>query len=128
MFIHFSLNSYTPFFTGMTIMPRILGSQIAKKTILTGDRFDARYAKEIGFVLDVVPEEKLMDVVTEFAKKLNSRNSLLLSLGKMIINRALASNISSNLKVEAEIIRMFSYGKFTQENVKILLEKTRKEL
>nr|MDO8079453.1 enoyl-CoA hydratase-related protein [Candidatus Freyarchaeota archaeon] len=117
-----------PIATGMTIMPRILGPQIAKKTILTGDRFDARYAKEIGFVLDVVPEEKLMDAVTAFAKKLNSRNPLLLYLGKMTINRALASNISSNLKVEAEIIKMFSSQNFTEENVKILLEKTRKEL
>jgi enoyl-CoA hydratase/carnithine racemase len=117
-----------PIATGMTFMPRILGPQVAKKTILTGDRFDARYAKEIGFVLDVVPEEKLMDVVTAFAKKMNGRNPLLLYLGKMTINRALTSTISSNLKVEAEILRMFSYGKFTQENVKLLLEKTRKEL
>jgi enoyl-CoA hydratase len=104
-------------------MPRILGSQVAKKTILLGERFDAKYAKEIGFVLDVVPQEKLMDVVTEFAKKLMSTNPLLLYLGKMTINRALTSDISSNLKVECEILKMFSHSQFTEENVKKLLEK-----
>lgn len=117
-----------PVATGMTIMPRILAPQIAKKTILTGDRFDAKYAKEIGFVLDVVPEEKLMEVVTQFAKKLASRNPILLYLGKMAINRALASNISSNLKVEAEILKLFCNGQLTEENAKKLLEKTRKEI
>lgn len=117
-----------PIATGMTNMPRILGPQIAKKTILLGERFDAKYAKEIGFVLDVVPQEKLMDVVIEFAKKLMSANPLLLYLGKMTINRALTSDISSNLKVECEILKMFSHSQFTEENVKKLLEKTKKEI
>ena len=117
-----------PIASGMTIMPRILGPQIAKKTILLGERFDAKYAKEIGFVLDVVPKEKLMDVVTDFAKKLMNTNPLLLYLGKMTINRALTSDISSNLAVEREILKMFSHSKFTQENVKKLLEKSRKEI
>ena len=117
-----------PFASGMTIMPRILGPQVAKKTILLGERFDAKYAKEIGFVLEVVPKEKLDEVVTEFAKKLMRTNPLLLYLGKMNINKALSSKISSSLELEREILRLFAYGGFNEENVKELLEKTRKEL
>ena len=117
-----------PIASGMTIMPRILGPQVAKKTILLGERFDAKYAKEIGFVLEVVPKEKLDEVVTEFAKKLMRTNPLLLYLGKMNINKALSSKISSSLELEREILRLFAYGGFNEENVKELLEKTRKEL
>jgi len=117
-----------PVASGMTFMPRILGLQIAKKTILLGERFDAKYAKEIGFVLDVVPNDKLMDVVMDFAKKLASKNPFLLYLGKMTINRALASNISSNLKVEQEIIKMFSELTITREKVEQMIQRTRKEM
>jgi 3-hydroxyacyl-CoA dehydrogenase/enoyl-CoA hydratase/3-hydroxybutyryl-CoA epimerase len=62
-----------PAWTGTTRLPRLVGIPAALDMILTGKTLDARRAKKIGLVDEVVPAPILMDAATRFARSMKSK-------------------------------------------------------
>ncbi|ASR03070.1 enoyl-CoA hydratase/isomerase family protein [Gordonia rubripertincta] len=52
------------------LLPRLIGAGRAHELMLTGRRFSAEYAREIGLVTDVVPAGELLDRAMELAAEI----------------------------------------------------------
>lgn len=65
-----------------------IGAERAKRMLLTGDLITGTEAKEIGLVIDSVPESRLDDRVDELAERIKGvpRNQLMVQ--KMMVNQA----------------------------------------
>jgi (E)-benzylidenesuccinyl-CoA hydratase len=59
-----------PTIVGAIRLPKKIGMQHALELLLTGDRIDARRAKEIGLALDVVPHDDLLPAARMLADRL----------------------------------------------------------
>jgi enoyl-CoA hydratase/carnithine racemase len=59
-----------PTIVGAIRLPKKIGMQHALELLLTGDRVDARRAKEIGLALDVVPHDELLPAARRLADRL----------------------------------------------------------
>src|SRR5262249_48722598 len=59
-----------PGFGGTQRLPRLVGPSKAKEMNLTGDAVLAQEAREIGLADDLVPDEQLLDVAINWARKL----------------------------------------------------------
>ncbi|KAL1917400.1 uncharacterized protein VTP21DRAFT_5056 [Calcarisporiella thermophila] len=69
-----------------------LGAEKAKRMLLTGDLITGRDAKEMGLVIDAVPESELDAYVEKLANRIAAvpRNQLLMQ--KMVINQAIETS------------------------------------
>ena len=68
--------------------PWMLGPRAAKEVLFTGDRFDARQAKEWGMVNRVVPRESLESATFELAERIATMPRFGLALTKRAVNQA----------------------------------------
>ncbi len=82
-------------------LTRLVGPLAAKELILTGDRFSAEKAFQLGMVSQVVPDGQLMDSVTALAEKLARKPPIAMALAKKSINNSLSSSLSASLDFEA---------------------------
>ena len=65
-----------------------LGTEKAKRMLLTGDTIDGRTAKDWGLVIDAVPEAELEDAVLKLAKRMAGVPKNQLMMQKLMINQA----------------------------------------
>ncbi len=76
---------------GLWRLPALVGPSKAAELVFTGDVIDARMAKDIGLVSDVVPHDDLIEHTVRIAKKI-------------------AANAPLALRFMKEGMRKFSYG------------------
>jgi len=72
---------------GAVIWPLLVGIHRAKYYLFTGEALTAEEAERIGLVNMVVPDEKLMDVSIDLARKLANGPSLAISWTKIALNK-----------------------------------------
>ncbi|MDD4801932.1 MAG: enoyl-CoA hydratase/isomerase family protein [Syntrophomonas sp.] len=107
-----------PDFGGMFILPRLIGLARAKDLVFTGRMVDAREAKDIGLVSQVVPLADLETTYMNLAKTLATRSARALAFDKSILNRSQSIDIATLLELES-----FSQGIcFQSEEHKQLLK------
>jgi enoyl-CoA hydratase len=91
---------------GTQRFPRILGTGQALYMLLTGARFDARRAFEIGFLQEVVPEGQALPRALELAERIASYPNF---AGVCADRRALLGGLSlaldDGLLLEAQVVR-----------------------
>ncbi len=75
-----------PGFGGTQRLPRLIGRNLAKELIYTGDIIDVNRAKEIGLVNHVCEPEELMDQVTALAERIIAAAPLAVGASKFAIN------------------------------------------
>lgn len=68
---------------------RILGPRKATEVLLTGKRYTAKEAEEIGIINKAVPEGKLDEAVNEIVKVITSKSLEALRIGKQALSRAI---------------------------------------
>src|SRR6266567_971578 len=68
--------------------PWMLGPRAAKEVLFTGERFDARQAKEWGMVNRVVPSESLSSETFALAERIATMPRFRLALAKRAVNKA----------------------------------------
>ncbi|MDQ4084988.1 MAG: enoyl-CoA hydratase [Actinomycetota bacterium] len=68
--------------------PWVMGPRAAKELLFTGDRFDARRARELGMVNRVVPREDLEAEVGALAERIAQMPQFGLALTKKAVNQA----------------------------------------
>lgn len=74
-----------------------MGYQRAAELTFTGRLFDAKEAKEIGFLLDAVPAKELMGRATELAREIASKPTYQVRQSKLLMRKAQQMNLSDFL-------------------------------
>jgi enoyl-CoA hydratase len=112
-----------PGFGGTQRLSRRVGRMRALEMILTGDHYDARRAKEMGLVLEVLPAADLVAHAVAQARKIASKGPVAIALAK----RAILSGADADLRVGNELERQAFSASFAtedaREGMKAFLEK-----
>jgi enoyl-CoA hydratase/carnithine racemase len=83
-------------------LPRLVGYQMAKELILTGRRWDAKEAKELGLVNKVVPLDKVMDEAMAMARKIASHPTVGVIQAKRALNQSMEVGLAAGLRFDVE--------------------------
>jgi methylglutaconyl-CoA hydratase len=102
---------------------RRTGEGRARRYILTGERFDAKRAAEIGLVNDVAPSGGLDAKVDEILDLLLSSGPEALAQCKELLNRISGMDIAEAGPYAAEIIARLRISPEGQEGMASFLEK-----
>jgi enoyl-CoA hydratase / 3-hydroxyacyl-CoA dehydrogenase len=76
-----------PGFGGTQRLPRLVGESKAKEMNLTGDAVLAREARQIGLADDLVPDQELLDVAINWARKLAEQAPLAVETIKQVSHK-----------------------------------------
>ena len=82
-------------------LPRLAGTARAKELLLTGRRFDAREALEMGLIARTVPGENLMSAAMETARSLANGASVALGMTKTLVDQSWQLTIEQVAELEA---------------------------
>ncbi|MGA7104774.1 MAG: enoyl-CoA hydratase-related protein [Candidatus Deferrimicrobiaceae bacterium] len=100
-----------PGWGGTQRLSRLVGRNIAKEIVLTGEMISAQRAYEIGLVNRVVPQADLMETAREIARKILEKAPVALSTAKSVMNRGIDLDLESACALEANAFAvMFSTG------------------
>jgi enoyl-CoA hydratase/carnithine racemase len=83
------------------LLPRIVGLGRATEMLMTGDWVSPQRAFEIGLYNEVVPESKLAERTSEWARKLASGPSFGLAMTKRMLNQEASMTLEQALGAEA---------------------------
>jgi enoyl-CoA hydratase len=98
-----------PGWGGTQRLPRLVGRNIAKEIVLTGEMISAQRAYEIGLVNRVVPQAGLMEAAREIARKILEKAPVAVSTAKSVMNRGIDLDLESACALEANAFAiMFS--------------------
>jgi enoyl-CoA hydratase len=103
-----------PGFGGTQRLTRRVGKMRALELVLTGDAVGAAAAKEMGLVLDVLPQEKLLAHAVAQARKIASRGPVAVALAK----RAVHMGQDADLGVANELERQAFSACFATEDAR----------
>ncbi|NUM33338.1 MAG: enoyl-CoA hydratase/isomerase family protein [Candidatus Brocadiae bacterium] len=108
------------------ISPYLLGRiqpGVLRRFFLTGERFDAGKAKEIGLINEIVPKEELDQKVAEFTEKILSCGPNSLAMAKEILEKVPGMRPEEYMRTTAEWIAKLRIGQEAQEGLSAFLEK-----
>ncbi|HTW87698.1 MAG TPA: enoyl-CoA hydratase-related protein [Candidatus Binataceae bacterium] len=102
---------------------RLCGPRAAVELALSGERIDARRARELGLVTRVVAHDELDNEVARLASRLASFSPIVLGMGKRAIYESAAMDYVGALTYLREMVAMVSTSEDFTEGVRAFLEK-----
>jgi enoyl-CoA hydratase len=90
----------SPDMGGSQRLPRAVGASMAKKLLLTGEKFDAQEAWRIGVVDELVEPERLLERAMELANKIASQPPMAARIAKKAVNLAMESSLQAGMLFE----------------------------
>jgi methylglutaconyl-CoA hydratase len=108
------------------IAPHVLqkiGASAARDLFLTGRRFDAKTAREIGLVREVVPAGELDVAVDRFVAEALSASPTAVARAKLLIQQVLGKAPAEVMDITADAIATQRVSREGQEGLKAFLEK-----
>ena len=108
---------------GKQRLPRLVGRNLAKELVLTGEMISAQRAYEIGIVNRVVPLSDLMAAAREIAAKILSKGSVAVRTAKMAMNRGLDLDLGNACALEANAFAVVFSTEDGAEGMAAFLEK-----
>jgi enoyl-CoA hydratase/carnithine racemase len=112
-----------PEFGSSCSVPARVGHIRAAELILLGLPFDAKRAAELGFVTQVVPDQKLLATATETARKLASKPAGALQASKRLMKQPFRERIKAAMKAENEEFSTQVRSQDAKEALTAFLEK-----
>ena len=112
-----------PGYGGTQRLPRLVGRNLAKELVLTGEMISAQRAYEIGLVNKVVPAAELMGAAREVARKILSRGPVAVRTAKMAMNRGLDLDLTNACALEASLFAAGFSTADREEGIAAYLEK-----
>jgi enoyl-CoA hydratase len=88
---------------GTQTLPRNAGPSAALDLLLTGRRFDADEALELGLVTRVVPEQQLQDMAWETARQLANLDNAVVAAAKQALRESANMSLIDALQLEARL-------------------------
>ncbi|OAI43184.1 hypothetical protein AYO38_10975 [bacterium SCGC AG-212-C10] len=108
---------------GTWLLPRIVGLQNAARLLFSGEIISAQAAKEIGYVLDVVPDAELMDRAFALAASMSKGGPLATAESKRMLYQGLGRDGVEHMKDNVPTLnRMFASEDF-KEGVNSFLQR-----
>lgn len=112
-----------PGFGGTQRLARLVGEQMARQMLFTGDTIDAETAKARGLVVDVFPQAELQEHVRKVAQKIASKGPLAIASAKELVRRGSDLSLDdANFLESREFGRLFDTAD-AQEGLSAFLEK-----
>ncbi len=112
---------------GTQRLARLGGKQRAMELVLTGRRFDAREARELGVVSVVAGEEDWLDRAVELATLVAERPPLAVRFAKQAVLAAAETPLSEGLEYERRLFELALATEDRVEGMHAFLEKRRPE-
>ena len=107
---------------GTWLLGRIVGLQHAARLLYSGEIIDAAKALEIGYVLDVVPDDQLMDKAMELAASVSAGSPFATGEVKRLLYHGLSRSPENHLTDNVKTLeRMFASEDF-KEGVQSFIE------
>jgi enoyl-CoA hydratase len=108
---------------GTQRLPRIVGLGRAKEMILTGARWDARRALDLGLVSEVTPLEGLMAAARAMADRILTLGPLAVRLAKLALNASTQMELPAGLVLESTAQAITFESQDKREGTSAFLEK-----
>lgn len=108
---------------GSWLLPRLLGPQKAMELLFTGRFVDAREALEIGYVLQVVEPEALVDAANDLARAMLACSPFATARTKSLVYEGMARDAQSHVNASMAALAECFASEDHQEGVKSFLEK-----
>jgi enoyl-CoA hydratase/carnithine racemase len=114
-----------PEFGSSWSIPAGIGHIRAAELILLGSPFDAERAAELGFVTQVVPDQKLMTTATEVARKLAAKPLRALRASKRLMKQPFRPQIKAAIEAENQEFSVLIRSEDAREAFEAFLQKHR---
>ena len=108
---------------GTWLLPRIVGVQQAKRLMYSGEFIDAAEAERLGFALEVVEPESLLETARTFAHHVSSGSPFALSRLKELVNHSYAKPREQHLHDNIAALTECQLSDDHREGVASFLEK-----
>ncbi|NPV90818.1 MAG: enoyl-CoA hydratase/isomerase family protein [Firmicutes bacterium] len=108
---------------GTQRLSRIVGRNVAKQLIFTGDTIDAETARQLGIVNKVVPVDSLVEETMKLAKRIAGMGGVALAMAKSAVNHGLNVDLPSGLIIENRNIALLFATEDQKEGMNAFLEK-----
>ena len=105
------------------LLPRLVGMGKASELVLTSKMIDAKEAKEIGLVNQVVPASELVKTTYEMASSIAKLPPLAVQMNKRGLRQAMSTDLPSQLRYEALATAYLHNTEDHKEAVKAFREK-----
>ena len=112
-----------PGFGGTQRVARVVGKNIAKEMIFTGEMIKAEQGVKIGLVNKVFPADELMDAVMKTAQKIAGFGKIALRGGKEAVNKGLDVALQTGCEIEADAFSICFASEDAREGTSAFLEK-----
>jgi len=112
-----------PGWGGTQRLPRLVGRNIAKEIVMTGEMISAQRAFEIGLVNRVVPRAGLMETAREIARGILAKGPVALRTAKSVMNRGIDLDLASSCALEANAFAVMFSTEDSAEGMTAFLEK-----
>ena len=112
-----------PGFGGTQRLPRLIGKAKAIELILTGEVISAQEAHRLGLVNYVVPQDQVMKVAKDLARKIASKGRVAVREALEAIEQGLEQSLIEGLSNEANAFGRVAATEDAKEGVKAFLEK-----
>jgi enoyl-CoA hydratase/carnithine racemase len=83
------------------MLPRLVGENLAKRLVLTGQVFTAAEAEEMGVVTDAVPEEAFEETAAEIVAEIATGPTVGLKISKRLLRQNATKSLTEALDDEA---------------------------
>ena len=108
---------------GIKRLVKAIGKRKAFELLVTGKLIDAKEAKRLGLVHEIVPKRKLMKRAEEFAVELNGKNPMAVKMIKNLVHKGTYQDIS---KEEIESFLKTRNSEFAKQIIRGFLNKNKK--
>jgi enoyl-CoA hydratase/carnithine racemase len=108
---------------GTQRLARVLGKQRAMEYVLTGRRFDATEAAEMGLVNKVVPDDQWLEQAMELAREVAAQPPIAARLAKQAVLVAEETALSPGIENERRLYELAMATEDRVEGMKAFLEK-----
>jgi len=112
-----------PGYGGTQRLPRIVGTGMAKKMVLTGEHIKAEEAYRIGLLDVLVPKGELDAAVAKLCKRIASKSPIALAMGKEAINMGVQADLRTGLAIESRCFCLCFGSNDRVEGMHAFLEK-----
>jgi len=112
-----------PGWGGTQRLPRLIGRTKATEWILTGDMVTAQEAARLGLVNQVVPQDQVLKVAKDVARKIASKGAVAIAQSLRAIEDGIDHPLEQGLAKEAEAFGAVVLSEDAREGVNAFLEK-----
>jgi enoyl-CoA hydratase/carnithine racemase len=108
---------------GTWALPRIVGMQNAMHLVLSAEFIDAAYAKQIGFVLDVVEPGDLAERARQLAAQIALGSPFAVARAKHLLTAGASQTRAEHLSEHLDVLTACQLSEDHREGVRAFLEK-----